>query len=63
MANITGLQPDIQFCPVCKGKLRNVPRNEIKSHAYTKKDGSVSEFTHTYECLECNIRFEINQAC
>jgi len=62
MANITGPQPDIQFCPICKGKLRNVPRNEMKSRAYTKKDGSVSEFTHTYECLECNIRFEINQA-
>jgi hypothetical protein len=39
MANITGLQPDIQFCPVCKGKLRNVPRNEMKSHAYKKKMG------------------------
>jgi len=53
MANKPGLQPDIQFCPACKGNLRNVSRSEVKSHGYIRKDNSVSEFTHTYECLEC----------
>lgn len=60
MANKPGIQPDIHFCPVCKGDLRNVPRSEMKS-SYKRKDGSVAEFTHTYECPKCNNRFEINQ--
>lgn len=61
MANIPGPQPDIQFCPKCKSELRNVPRGEMKSQGYKRRDGSVSEHTHTYECKSCMHRFEINQ--
>jgi len=61
MANKPGLQPDIKYCPICKGDLRNIPRNEMKSKGYIRKDGTVAEHTHTYECLECSNRFEINQ--
>ncbi len=60
MANKPGIQPDIKFCPFCKGDLRNVPRSEMKSRS-KRKDGSLSEFTHTYECHICDKRFEINQ--
>lgn len=41
--------------------LRNVPRSEMRSKAHTRKDGTVSEYTHTYECSSCKTRFEINQ--
>lgn len=61
MANKPGPQPDIHFCPVCKGVLHNVPRSEMKSRSYIRKDGTVDESTHTYECTECKNRFEINQ--
>jgi len=61
MANLPGPQPDIKYCPVCKSALVNVPRREMKSRGYLRKDGSVSEHTHTYDCLKCNNRFEINQ--
>jgi uncharacterized protein with PIN domain len=61
MANLPGPQPDIQFCPVCKANLTNVPRNKMKSKGYVKKDGTVSEHTHTYECTNCKKCFEINQ--
>ena len=61
MANKTGPQPEVRFCPRCKGELRNVPRNEMKSEGYVRKDGTVAEDTHTYECLGCGTRFEINQ--
>ena len=61
MANKPGPQPDVKFCPVCKSELRNIPRSEMKSRGYIKKDGKVSEYTHTYECLDCKQRFEINQ--
>ena len=63
MANIPGPQPDIKFCPICKGNLKNVPRSEMKSTAYVRKDGSVAPDTHTYECTnpKCKTRFEINQ--
>ncbi len=61
MANIPGLQPDINYCPICKADMRNVPRHEMKSRAYRRRDGTVSEHTHTYECLDCKTRFEINQ--
>lgn len=61
MANIPGPQPDIKYCPICKSDLRNVPRDEMKSRAYVRADGTVSEDTHTYECLSCGVRFEINQ--
>ncbi|WP_313527864.1 hypothetical protein [Anaerotignum sp.] len=61
MANKTGEQPDIKFCPRCKGELRNIVRSEMKNKGYVRKDGSVSEYTHTYECYVCGTRFEINQ--
>jgi hypothetical protein len=61
MANKTGSQPEVKFCPSCKGELRNIPRSEMRSKGHIRKDGSVSEHTHTYECLNCNTRFEINQ--
>lgn len=61
MANKTGPQPEVRFCPRCKGELRNVPRNEMKSEGYVRKDGTVAKDTHTYECLGCGTRFEINQ--
>lgn len=62
MANLSGPQPDIRFCPVCKSNLINVPRNKMKSQGYVRKNGTVSEHTHTYECTNCKNRFEINQA-
>jgi uncharacterized protein with PIN domain len=61
MANVPGKQPDVQFCPRCKGRLRNVPRSQMKSRGYVRADGKVSPETHTYECTECENRFEINQ--
>jgi len=64
MANMTGRQPDVKFCPRCKAELRNVPRDEMKSPGYKRSDGTVAPETHTYECLSpaCKTRFEINQA-
>jgi uncharacterized protein with PIN domain len=61
MANIPGPQSDIKYCPACKAKVRNVPRSEMRSKGYVRRDGKVSVHTHTYECLECKNRFEINQ--
>lgn len=61
MANLPGPQPEIQHCPICKNGLRNVPRSEMKSKGYVRRDGTVSEHTHTYECVSCETRFEINQ--
>ncbi len=61
MANRTGEQPDIKFCPICKGSLENVPRSKMKSPGYVRKDGTVAEHTHTYDCKVCRNRFEINQ--
>jgi len=60
MANKTGPQPDIKYCPICKGALLNIPRDNMKSKGYVRKDGTISEHTHTYECSECSRRFEIN---
>jgi len=34
----------------------------MKSKGYKRRDGTVSEDTHTYECRQCRTRFEINQA-
>ncbi len=63
MANRAGPQPDIQYCPVCKGTLINVPREKMVSKGYKRRDGAVSKDTHTYDCLgQCKNRFEINQA-
>jgi len=61
MANLSGPQPDVKHCPVCKGDLRNVERHEMRSQGYKRKDGSVAQDTHTYECQACKTRFEINQ--
>lgn len=61
MANLPGPQPDIQYCPRCSGPLRNIPREEMHSRGYVRVDGSVSPDTHTYECNDCGVRFEINQ--
>ena len=61
MANLPGPQPDVKYCPTCKADLRNVPRGEMVSRGYVRRDGSVAEDTHTYECTSCQIRFEINQ--
>ncbi len=61
MANISGPQPDVRYCPACKGHLQNVLRSEMISQGYTRTDGTVSPDTHTYTCLQCGIRFEINQ--
>ena len=51
-----------KFCPRCKGELRNVPRNKMRSPGYTRSDGTVAQHTHTYQCVACSTRFEINQA-
>ena len=61
MANVPGIQPDIKHCPICKKEIRNVLRSEMKSKGYIRKDGTASEYTHTYHCENCDIRFEINQ--
>jgi uncharacterized protein with PIN domain len=61
MANKPGPQPDIKFCPVCKGTMINVLRSEMKSQGYVRKDGTISEHTHTYRCSYCKNIFEINQ--
>ena len=61
MANLPGPQPDIKHCPVCKAGLRNVPRSEMKSKGYQRRDDTVSKHTHTYDCASCGNRFEINQ--
>ncbi len=47
MPNISGKQPDVQYCPACKEPLRNVPRSEMISQGYKRKDGTVSPDTHT----------------
>lgn len=61
MANKSGPQLDIKYCPICKGELRNVPRERMRSKGYIRKDGTVTQNTHTYECAVCKKRFEINQ--
>lgn len=61
MANISGPQPDVKHCPACKGDLRNIPREEMRSPGYVRADGSVDEHTHTYQCMNCENTFEINQ--
>lgn len=64
MANISGPQPDIRFCPVCAGELRNLRRDELPSTGYRRRDGTVAQDTHSYQCTSdsCGHRFEINQA-
>jgi uncharacterized protein with PIN domain len=62
MANVTGPQLEIKYCPRCKSDLKNVPRGEMKSGGYKRKDGTIAKHTHTYDCISCGHRFEINQA-
>lgn len=54
-------QLDVQFCPKCGQPLRNLPRSEMKSRGYVRRDGTVAPFTRTYECLSalCGERFQI----
>ncbi len=61
MANVSGSQPEVQYCPKCKGNLVNIPREKMKSKGYMRKDGTVAQYTHTYQCKECGTAFEINQ--
>jgi hypothetical protein len=63
MANIPGEQPDVRFCPKCRAELRKVPRNEMRSSGYKRKNGDIAPETHTYECTAsaCKTRFEINE--
>jgi thioredoxin reductase len=35
---------------------------KMKSKRYKRRDGTLAQDTHTYECKECNRRFEINQS-
>ncbi|HUU92101.1 MAG TPA: hypothetical protein VM238_12940 [Phycisphaerae bacterium] len=61
MANLSGPQPGVKFCPLCRSPLRNVARQDMKSQGYVRRDGSVAKDTHTYDCTSCKNRFEINQ--
>ncbi len=60
MANISGPQHDVRYCPECKGDLENVPRSKMKTRV-TNRDGDVPPHTHTYKCTQCSNTFEINQ--
>ena len=62
MANVSGFQPYVKYCPVCKADLTNVPRDKMKS-TVKNREGSIPAFTHTYHCKECGKKFEINQDC
>jgi len=33
----------------------------MRSTGWRRRNGTVAEDTHTYECAGCHIRFEINQ--
>jgi uncharacterized protein with PIN domain len=61
MANVPGPQPEVKYCPACQGNLKNVPRDKMTSSGYIRTDGTVSPHTHTYVCVKCGIKFEINQ--
>jgi hypothetical protein len=50
---------DIKYCPFCRESIYNVPRHAMKSRGYIRKDGSISEFTNTYDCMTCKRRFDI----
>jgi uncharacterized protein with PIN domain len=60
MANISGPQNDVKYCPACKADLSNVPRDKMKTRV-TNRGGDVPRFTHTYICSRCKKKFEINQ--
>ena len=60
MANISGPQKDVKYCPACKADLFNIPRDKMKTRVINRY-GDVPLFTHTYICLQCKKKFEINQ--
>jgi len=41
MANKTGPQLDIKYCPICKEDLKNIPRDKMKSKCCIRKDGTI----------------------
>ena len=41
MANVSGPQPEIKYCPVCKSDLLNVPRNRMVSKGFVRRDGGL----------------------
>jgi len=63
MANKSGPQPDVKYCPACKAEMRNVPRNRMVSRGHIRKNGTVAPDTHTYRCTapNCGKGFEINE--
>jgi hypothetical protein len=63
VANKSGPQPDVKFCPACKSDLENVSQEKMVSQGYVRKDGTVSPYTHTYARKNeaCGKKFEINQ--
>ena len=48
MANKTGHQPDIKYCSIRKEDFKDVSKDKMKSKGYIRKDGTVSQHTHTY---------------
>lgn len=60
MANVSGPQPDVQFCPYCRESMLNVPRHKMKTSVKNMSD-EVPHHTHTYNCLKCGRTYEINQ--
>jgi uncharacterized protein with PIN domain len=61
MANISGSQPEVKYCPYCKSDLRNVLRSEMETRGHVRKDGTIAPYTHTYICIACKKKYEINQ--
>lgn len=60
MANVSGLQKAVKYCPACKSDLYNVPRDKMKTRVINR-GGTVPQYTHTYVCTQCHEKFEINQ--
>ena len=56
MANTSGDQPDVKYCPTCKAPLQNVPRSQMKSKGYVRAAGTVAQDTHTYRCTAPRLR-------
>ena len=61
MANISGPQPDVKYCPACRAEISNVPRDKMEFQGHMRVNGTVSPHTHTYICTQCGRKFEINQ--
>jgi len=54
-------QPYVKYCPICKKKLRSIPRKEMSIQDHQIDLDPMSSHTHIYECTFCDNRFEINQ--